>query len=259
MKKLIFKSINGILRPFKGRGLSNTRIGKFIYNKVFVPNKPDHVDLKGENFRLYIHKEKDILSDGLLVERSYEPLETKTIKGLVKKGEVVIDAGANIGYYTVMLSKLVGETGKVYSFEPSKKCFRLLKKNVEVNKCDNVVLVNKALSNHNGETSFYIHCDDHGSSSIKCTSGCKEVKVKCIKLDDYIPQEEQISLMKMDIEEAEVVALEGAEDTLKRCDKVVIEAPEDREDYWKIASLLRKADYNISRINEGNILARKYL
>lgn len=259
MKKLLFKSINGILRPFKGKGLSNTKIGKFIYNKVFVPNKPDYVDLKVEGFRLYIHKEKDLLSDSLLIERSYESLETKTIKGLVKKGEVVIDAGANIGYYTVVLSKLVGETGKVYAFEPSKECFHLLKKNVEVNKCDNVILVNKALSNYNGETSFYIHCDDYGSSSTKCIGGCKEVTVKCIRLDDYIPYGEQISLMKMDIEEAEVVALEGAEDTLKRCDKIVIEAPKDREDYWKIASLLRKADYNISRINEGNLIARKYL
>ena len=257
MKKLIFKSINGILRPFRGKGLSKTWIGKFIYEKVFVPNKPDYVDIPQENLRLYIHKKKDLFSDGLLIDKSYEPLETNTIKKLVNSGDVVVDAGANIGYYTVLLSRLVGDTGKVYAFEPSKECFKLLKKNVEVNKCDNVLLINKALSNYKGELSFYVHPEDKGSSGIKVAEGSKEVLVKCTRLDDYIPPNEQIALMKMDIEEAELVALEGASETLKRCDKIVIEAPEDRDDYLDIYDLLKGAKYKLERLDKGNLIATK--
>jgi len=261
MRKLIFKSIRGIMKPFKGKGLSKTFIGKFLYEKVFVPNKPTYIDLPDnelmKGFRLYIYKEKDILSDGILIKRSYEPLQTKVIKDLVKEGDVVVDAGANIGYYTILLSRLVGETGRVYAFEPSKNSIKLLKKNLKFNKCTNVELIPKALSNKEGKISFYINPLDKGNNSIKKAEGSKEVKVMCTKLDNCIPSNKQIALMKMDIEEAEVVALEGAEDTLKRCDKVVIEAPEDREDYSKIYDLLKAAKYKISRINEGNILAEK--
>lgn len=257
LKKIVFKSIKGIIRPFKGKGLSKTRIGKFLYENVFVPNKPTYVDLPAEGFRLYIYKEKDLLSDGILINNFYEPLQTKVIKDLVKEGDIVVDAGANIGYYTILLSKLVGSTGKVYAFEPSKNSIKLLKKNLKFNKCNNVILITKALSDKEGELSFYINQLDKGNNSIKEAIGSEKVKVKCTTIDSCIPKDENISLMKMDIEEAELLALGGAKETLKRCNTITVEDPEDREDYRAIDSLLRKAGYDISRINEGNILAEK--
>ena len=132
MGKILFTTINGMLRPFKGRGLSNTKLGKFVYGKFFVPNKPNYVNIEG--FKLYIHEGKDFLSDRLLLTKEYEPLETKVIKNIVKEGDIVVDAGANIGYYTVLLSKLTGNKGKVYAFEPEQSCFELLKRNCRENK-----------------------------------------------------------------------------------------------------------------------------
>ena len=62
------------------------------------------------------------------------------------QGNFVIDLGANIGYYTCILAKLVGKDGKVFAFEPDPRNLKLLEKNIKVNEYNNVVIVDKAVS-----------------------------------------------------------------------------------------------------------------
>lgn len=255
MRKILFTTVNGVLKPFKGRGLSNTRLGKFVYEKVFVPNKPSYVMVEG--FKLYIHKGKDLLSDSILISKEYEPIETKIIKDLVKEGDVVVDAGANIGYYTVLLSRAVGPTGKVYAFEPNKESFNLLKRNVKENDCNNVVLINKAISNKEGEIKFYVNENDKASSStLEETKHLgTEVIVNCTTIDKEVA--ESVDFMKMDIEGAELDGLIGATKLLKNCGKMVLEVPEERKDFEDIKQLLSENKYRIKRLDEGNILCTK--
>ena len=255
MRKILFTTVNGMLKPFKGKGLSKTALGRFVYEKVFVPNKPSYVNVEG--FKLYIHKGKDLLSDSLLISKEYEPVETKVIKGLVREDDVVVDAGANIGYYTILLSRAVGPNGKVYAFEPGKECFNLLKKNVKENSCNNVILINKALSSRDGEIKFYIKDGDKASSSMLKDSKCPstEVIVQATTLDKEV--KEPAAFMKMDIEGVELEALAGGRELLKTCEKMVIEAPGDREDYEDIKQLLQENKYKIKRLDEGNILCTK--
>jgi len=270
MKKILFTTVNGILKPFKGRGLSETKIGKFVYEKIFIPNKPNHVEVEG--FKLYLHEGGDLLSDSLLITKNYEPVETNIIRGIIKEGDIVVDAGANIGYYTVLLSKAAGPTGKVYAFEPGKECFELLSRNVLENNCSNVVLINKALSDKEGDIKFYVNDKDKASSSIfplgnildgqspssilKETSHLgTEVIVKATTLDAEI--KEDIDFMKMDIEGAEFNGLMGGIELLKTCKKMIIEVPEVRKDFEDIQQLLRNNKYRIERLDEGNILCVK--
>lgn len=255
MRKIIFTTVNGMLKPFKGRGLSKTKIGKFVYEKVFVPNKPTYVEVEG--FKLYIHKGEDLLSDSLLISKQYEPVETKVIKNLVKEGDFVVDAGANIGYYTILLSKAVGPYGRVYAFEPGKEYFDLLERNIKENDCKNVVLINKALSDREGIIKFYINEKDKASSSIldKMKESVKEVTVDGTTLDNEVL--EKINFMKMDIEGAELNALIGGSKLLQSCEKMVIEVPEKRKDFEDISQLLTENKYKIERLDEGNILCVK--
>ena len=253
MRKILFTTVNGMLKPFKGRGLSQTKVGKFVYEKVFVPNKPNYVEVEG--FKLYIHKGKDLLSDSLLIEHQYEPLETTIIKELVQEGDIVVDAGANIGYYTVLLSKIVGHKGKVYAFEPDEECFNLLKRNCKENKCYNVVLINKALSEKEGKVKFYVDEKDRASSSILDGSIGQKVIVQATTLDKEVS--EPVALMKMDIEGAELQGLKGGSRLLESCEKMVIEVPEKRKDFQDIKKLLIKSKYEIKRLDEGNILCTK--
>lgn len=255
MRNILFTTVNGALRPFKGKGLSNTKLGEYVYKKIFIPNKPNHVIVSG--FKLYIHSGGDILSDSILISREYEPLETNKIRSLVKEGDTVIDAGANIGYYTILLSKAVGSSGKVYAFEPEAACFKLLKRNIEENSCKNVVLINKALSNKEGKIKFYIDEKDKGLSSMfeNKKRASTEVNTEATLLDKEVT--EVVDFMKMDIEGAELNGLKGATTLLKTCKKIIIEVPEERDDFNKISQLLRDNKYKIERIDEGNILCVK--
>jgi FkbM family methyltransferase len=125
---------------------------------------------------------------------------------------VVLDIGAHIGYYTLIAASLVGEEGKVFAIEPDPGNFALLKKNVEVNGYKNVILIQKAVSNRSGETALI--CDDEQTAShhIWRTVGdeTKVVKVDMITLDEFFADASfTIDLIKMDIEGAEELALQG--------------------------------------------------
>jgi len=253
MRNVLFTTVNGMLKPSKGKGLSNTKLGKFVYERVFIPTKPNYIEVEG--FKLYIHPGKDFFSDSLLVSKEYEPIETKVIKDLIKEGDIVVDAGANIGYYTILLSKAIGPNGKVYAFEPERSRFDLLTKNIKENNCNNVVLVNKALSDKEEKIKFYIDKKDKGLSGILNDSEKYEVAVQATTLDNEIT--ESIDFMKMDIEGSELNALKGATTSLRSCKKMVIEVPENRKDFNDIKELLINNKYKIERLDEGNVLCIK--
>lgn len=147
----------------------------------------------------------------------YEPFITQQIKSLVKEGDIVLDIGAHIGYYTLILAKLVGEKGKVYAFEPDPTNFVLLRKNVEINGYKNVILEQKAVSDCPGKVKLYLGAErsTHHSIHKNKYSGGDYVLVESICLDDYL-KEDQIHFAKIDIEGGEFGALRGMSLLLKR-------------------------------------------
>ena len=78
----------------------------------------------------------------------FEPLATALLPLLVGDGDMVIDVGANIGYYTLLCARLVGKRGLVYAFEPEPQAFALLEQNVALNGYRNVVARRQALFAH---------------------------------------------------------------------------------------------------------------
>lgn len=141
----------------------------------------------------------------------YEPETTKTFKSLIKKGDVVVDVGANIGYYTLLSARAVGNKGKVFSFEPDLMNYSLLEKNVEINGYKNIVLVKKAVSDKNSIERFYINSPNTNSLIFSEDQSEKSINVETIKLDDYFNDNKIkiIKLVKLDIEGAEALALNG--------------------------------------------------
>lgn len=153
----------------------------------------------------------------------YEPYETKLILRQVKKEDVVVDVGANIGYYTVLLAKKVK---KVYAFEPDKISFEILKKNIEVNKLKNVVAVNAAVGSREGKLELYRSEENLGDHKLfKTPLGCaaspldEGEKIKVIKLDDFI--KEKVDLIKIDTQGWEPEVIEGAKKLIEK-DKPII-------------------------------------
>ena len=75
----------------------------------------------------------------------YGELDTFTVEKIVKKDDVVLDIGAAIGYYTLILARLVGPKGKVFAFQPKKSRYELLNENIKNNGYDNVQTENVAI------------------------------------------------------------------------------------------------------------------
>lgn len=160
--------------------------------------------------KMYLDR-KDSL--GLKTNKNFDLLEAEFLKKNIKKGDYVIDVGANIGYYTLMLASLVGKYGKVFSFEPEPNNFKILKKNVKANKYQNVILKNYAVSNFKGTTKLYLAKENFGMHRIFPSNSIssEHVEVKTIVLDDFIKEnlDKKPSFIKIDVEGSECKVIEG--------------------------------------------------
>jgi FkbM family methyltransferase len=152
----------------------------------------------------------------------HETATTELFKKVVKEGNVVIDLGANIGYFTLLAARIVGSKGKVYSFEPEPKNYNYLLKNIKLNNYENVIAIQKAVSDKNEKNKLFICPYESGHHTIKQHEGIEAyrpdtfnkrkefIEIETITLDDFFEnQEEPIDVIKMDIEGAEMLALSG--------------------------------------------------
>lgn len=147
-----------------------------------------------------------------------EPLIQDAFAEHVTSGGVVWDVGANIGFYTLIASRLVG-AGKVVAFEPLPANQQAIRRNLALNEIANVELVAVALSDEQGEAELEIHAsptwaklDTSGDTSFKRDADVGErVRVAVSTLDAQLAHVPAPDLVKMDIEGAEVAALRGAQ------------------------------------------------
>lgn len=148
----------------------------------------------------------------------HEPFSTELVKKEIKEGDVVLDLGANIGYYTLIFARLVGKKGKVFAFEPDPNNFALLKKNIEINGYRNVLLVQKAVSDRTGNIRLYLSGENADAHSLFESADARtSIDVETVRLDDYFAEfEGTIDFIKMDIEGAEGQAIQGMPTVLKR-------------------------------------------
>ena len=158
---------------------------------------------------------------------TWEPEVTGVITSTVKPGMTVIDIGAHVGYYSLLLAKCVGPTGRVFSFEPLHENLALLRKNVQLNNLTNVHSFCDALFSRAGELSLSVpdESPDSGDGSLIHDRGSKHVPVQAITLDSFCASANiQPDILKMDVEGAEYDVLLGAQETIRRCrPKLLIE------------------------------------
>jgi len=170
--------------------------------------------------KMYLDKNDLVVSKELANNKVWEPQETKYLKKIIKKGMNAVDIGAHIGYYSVLFSKWVGNKGKVFCFEPEPDNFKLLLKNKRANHSKNLVLFQKAVSNIDGSTNLFLNAENKGDHRILdfYVSGNDEsrqkIKIDCIKLDSVISARQKIDVIKMDIQGAEMLALQGMNEIL---------------------------------------------
>lgn len=129
---------------------------------------------------------------------------------LLRRGMVVADVGAHVGYHTVRFARLIGPTGKVFAFEPCPATFDVLKRNVRRHKLSNVVLEPMAVTGRSGRIPLYFSYSSLGNSVVRM-SGAEHVLVDCVSLDEYFDRARirNVDLVKINVEGAEVDVLQG--------------------------------------------------
>lgn len=162
--------------------------------------------------RLFLNPTDRMMTPVLLHVRSWEPNETYWVMRSLRPGQTFVDIGANVGYYTVIASRLVGASGRVFAFEPDPVSFALLERNVALNGLDNVVLEQKAVSNEPGTLRLFISPANKGDHRIYQPKGEERefVEIEAVVLDEYFAGDRRgVDFVKIDTQGAEVVILEG--------------------------------------------------
>ncbi len=202
-----------------GHGIGNLPIIKNLNTKVTTHLKEKDTVVDGH--KMFLDKNDSLL---LSINKIYEKNETDFIKDSINSEDIVIDIGANIGYYTLLFARLVGDTGKVYAFEPDPRNYLLLEKNIQTNNYSNVILEKKAVSNKSEKSKLYVTEYGAGSSmhkgNIDTTNG---IDIDVITLDDYFKVNNIIpDFIKIDVEGFELNTLKGMKSVLQLSDKIKI-------------------------------------
>lgn len=157
---------------------------------------------------------KDIISDNIAYLGYYEWELSSIIQELSKEAKVMVDAGANMGYFSILF--LANATnGIIYSFEPNPPIFKLLEENIQMNKfSNNAFIYNQALAAQAGKLNFSFgsqseqsgwgHIDPNSNSNVIATT-----------IDESVPEDTIIDILKIDVEGYEFEVLKGAKQAIQ--------------------------------------------
>ena len=160
-----------------------------------------------------------------MISGQYEPYSVELLKRLISPGMKCIDVGAHIGFYTCLVTSIVGETGKVYAFEPMAAHYDLLLKNIQENGFQRIV------------QTFNVVCSDvNGNVNVSKISnmfvvghngGSEQATVEAVRLDDLI--EDTIDFVKIDVEGHEPAVIRGMTSILSRDQPIILS---EINEYW---------------------------
>lgn len=167
---------------------------------------------------------EDWIQQQLYFLGDYEKEEIDFLLGYLKPGGSFADIGANIGLFTLNGAKAVGKEGCVYSFEPLPSTFQKLREHISINHLSNVYAINAAVSDCNGTQNIYYNESLHNIGMASAFSDGTPFRVESITFDHFVENNNItcLDVVKIDIEGAEMQALNGMERTLKKYKPVLI-------------------------------------
>ena len=215
---------------------------------------PGNIKIKhpftGDKFLLDVYMHKGYWFKGKSVEKRTMEL----FRLLISEGDIVVEIGGHIGFMTVYFSHLTGNNGSVYVFEPASNNLPFLKTNISLQKKHNIVLIEKAISDTEGVAVFYMekitgqnnsliqdHLGPYSHKNLKDESLKFIQHVETITLDNFISEKKinQINFVKIDIEGAELMALNGMKNMLNKFKpRIMLEVSRDQEEIFHCLTTL---------------------
>ncbi len=188
---------------------------KASYDYEQLRSRGDVVLVELDSFRMYCRSSDLDVGAQIIASRRYEPHVTAAVKAMLKPGQVLVDLGANIGYYTLLGARLVGEAGKVIAFEPNARNLELLYASIVENALKNVLVLPVAAS----DTPQLLRLQAFGSNGflvppVGLEAGAQYVQA--VAVDHILMAESRIDVVKLDIEGFEPFALRGMRNLLDK-------------------------------------------
>ncbi len=162
-----------------------------------------HLDLKDKGIS------KDLILNGIREARG-----TEIMHSILEPGQVIVDIGANIGYYALMEAKIVGPSGKVYAIEPVSENVDILIRNVKINDYKNVDVYHLAIGSTEGLSKIYLSDRRNWHSMINNDDNDRSEEIQVVRLDTFLLNKLKPDLVRMDVEGFEGEIIKGMVDTL---------------------------------------------
>lgn len=197
-----------------GTGIFGMAARYASYNVSVKRSREETTERNILGFRMRLFTKDSGISKTLIVKGFHEKLAGEVYRKYLKSGMVILDIGANIGYYVLQEAKAVGPGGKVYAIEPVPRNVEMLNGNIELNDFKNVETFRLAVSDKKGTSKMYMSEMSNCGTMIK-GSGQQSIDVKTTTVDDFLGGKRKPDIVRMDIEGFEVEALLGMKKTLK--------------------------------------------
>jgi FkbM family methyltransferase len=182
---------------------------------------------------------------------SYEFDKQRIFGETVQPGCVVYDIGANVGFYSLLSARLVGNSGKVYSFEPLEQNLRYLRRHVDLNHLENVTVLPVAVSEKRG-----VCCFEEGlNTSMGHLSSQGNLTVPVVALDELLASGEIVApdFLKIDVEGAELLVLLGARYILEVYHPTLFLATHGNEVHQQCCEFLMGLGYQLSPLTGSSL------
>jgi len=177
------------------------------------------VDVNG--YKLSLIPNDAGISTELALFGIHEPLNTKMLAKQLRKDMICLDIGANIGYYTLLESKIVGNNGKIIAIEPSPVNFSKLQKNIQMEGATNIEVYNLAAGDKDGKIKFLLKKQSNLSrivseDEIKPSDNIVEVPIR--KLDGFLEERalKKLDFLRMDVEGYEFFIYMGIRNSIRK-------------------------------------------
>jgi FkbM family methyltransferase len=152
----------------------------------------------------------------LILDRVREFKATELMRQCIQPDDVILELGANIGYYVLLESQILSDQGHIYAVEPSLENVALLKRNVELNGVRHIDIDHMAMSDTKGTARLYTGdaCNLHSLVNESGDASAEYVEVPTDTVDGYLAGKRPITFLRMDIEGYEAVVIDGMQKTL---------------------------------------------
>lgn len=227
---------------------------KFILSKIILKmklNLPIKINLnKSIKGKIYLHSTP--ISHSFFLSKSRLSPDIMLFREFIKKGDMVLDIGANVGTFSILFSQLCNETGIVFSFEPTKKVFKYLLENINLNNINNIIPINAAISDVNGILSLVENEYSDEQNYLSKNKKNNSSRVLSLRLDFFFSniKADSLDFLKIDTEGAELLVLKSLGKKIQNVKVIYFEFNSDnysRFNYTKkdIIKFLKKNNFEI--------------